>query len=113
MSMDFSITQPGQFSGTLKSFLQQLRSKLGKQGAAAFDRECSARDWDALLSEAFEESAGGSPEARERSAAIVQIMQRADVSTRISIADSLLFASDLNEAHDAIIMHDQERRKAA
>ena len=113
MSMDFSITQTGQFSGTLKFFLQQLRSMLGKHGAASFDRECSATDWDTLLSEAFEQRAECSEEARERSAAIVQIMQRADVSARISIADSLLFASDLNEAHDAIIMHDQERRKAA
>ena len=112
MSIELSITRTGQFSGTLKSFLQQLRSKLAKQGATSYDHSMS--DWNAFLGEALEQqSAPCSEEARERRAAIAQIMQSADAITKISIADCLLFANDLNEAHDAIMMRDQQGREAA
>jgi hypothetical protein len=111
--MEPSITRTEQFSGTLKSLLQQLRSMLAKPGATSYDRECSSSDWGALLSEALQHSAPFSQEAQERRAAIAQIMRSADVSTKISIADCLLFASDLNQAHDVIITRAQQRREAA
>ena len=111
MSIELSITRTGQCSGTLKSFLQQLRSKLAKQGTTSHDHSTS--DWNAFLGEALEQSAPCSEETRERRAAIAEIMQSADASTKISIADCLLFASDLNEAHDAIMMRDQQGREAA
>lgn len=113
MSIELSIMRTGQFSGTLKSFLQQLRSKLAKQGTISYDHECATSDWNAFLGEALEQNAPCSEETRKRRAAIAQIMQSADASTKISIADCLLFANDLNEAHDAIMMRDQQRRKAA
>ena len=112
MIMAPSITRTEQFSGALKSFLQQLRTMLQKQGTTPHDHECSASDWDAFLSEASQQSAPSSEDARERRVAIAQIMRSADVGTKVSIADWLLFADDIKEAHDAIILRDQQRRAA-
>ncbi|MGB0085484.1 MAG: hypothetical protein WBP94_08955 [Rhodomicrobiaceae bacterium] len=113
MIMAPSIARTEQFSGALKSCLQYLRTMLAKQGATSDDHEWSTGDWDAFPSEALQQSARFSQEARERRAAIAQIMRSADVSTKISIADWLLFADDINEAPGAIIMRDQQRREAA
>lgn len=107
MIMDISIMRTEQVSGALKSFLQQIRSMLGKPGATS--HECSTGDWAAFLSEAAQQDASSSQEARERRAAIAQIVQSADISTKMSIADCLLFADDINEAHTAIM----QRREAA
>jgi hypothetical protein len=111
MIMDIAITRTEQFSGALKSFLQQLRSMLAKPGAPS--HECSTGDWAAFLNEAVQQDAPSSQEARERRAAIAQLVQSADISTKISIADCLLFADDVNEAHTAIMTRDQQQRKAA
>jgi hypothetical protein len=113
MSVESSITRTEQFSGSLKSLLQQLRSMVGKPEVRSEDCECSTSDWGTLLNEAMQRSAALSQEGRDRRAAIAQIMQDADVDTRISIADCLLFASDLNQAHDVIMTRAQQRQVAA
>jgi hypothetical protein len=113
MTIDLSINRTGRFSGVLKSFLQQVRTRIAEQGAPSYDQDSSASDWDAFLGEALQQSAPSSEDARERRAAIAQILQSADASTKTSIADCLLFASDLDEAHDTIMMRDQQRRQAA
>jgi hypothetical protein len=113
MNMKLSITRTGQCPGALKSFLQQLRTMLAKQGSTSCDHERSPSDWGTFLGEALQQSAPFSQEARERRAAIGRIMQSADAGTKVSIADWLLFADGINEAHDAIIMRDQQRREAA
>lgn len=109
MIMEPSITRTEQFSGALKSFLQQLRAMVGKPDASSSDAERFKRDWDAFLGEALQHTTPLSQEACERRAAITQVIQSADGSTKTSIADLLLFADDLDQAHDAIMM----QRKAA
>jgi hypothetical protein len=111
--MEPSVARTEQFSGTLKSFVQHLRSMLAKPGSTSCERERSPSEWAAYLGDALQQSAAFTQEAQERQAAIAQIMQSADVSTKQSIADCLLFASDLDEAHDAIMTRDQQRRQAA
>lgn len=113
MIMERSITRAEQFSGALKSFLQTFRSILAKRGATSCDHEGFTRDWGAFLNEALQQSDPSSQEERERQAAIAQVMQSADVGTKTCIADFLLFANNINEAYDAIIMLDQQRREAA
>ena len=113
MIMEHTITRTEQFSGALKSFLQQVRTMLTKRGATSYDYEGSTSDWTVFLNEALEKSAPSSQEARERRAAIAQILQGADAGTKISVADWLLFADDLKEAHNAITMRDQQQREAA
>lgn len=108
MIMAPSITPTEQFSSALKSFMQRFRTMLTKHGATSYDHESTMRDWDAL-----QQSAPFSQEARERRATIARIMQSADVGTRKSIADLLLFADDLNEALEAIVMPSQQRPEAA
>jgi hypothetical protein len=112
MSIELSITRAGPVSGTLKSFLHHVRSMLAGQDAAPSDRDYGSSDWDAFLSETSQHSELLPQDARERRAAIEQIMHSADGSAKISIADWLLFANDVNEAHDAIL-RDQRQREAA
>jgi hypothetical protein len=109
--MEPSITRTEQFSKALKSFSQNLRTMLAKRGTTSGDHTLSASEWDALFSEALQ-SAVVAEDVRERQATIVQIMKRADVSAKSSIADCLLFADDLGEAHHTIMMHDQQRQAA-
>jgi hypothetical protein len=96
----------------MKSFLQQLRAMLAKWDATS-DHKFSASDWNAFFNEALQQAVPFSRDARERRAIITQIMQHADAHTRTQVADALLFADDLNEAHDAILMCDQRRPEAA
>ena len=99
MIMAPSITPTEQFSSALKSFMQRFRTMLTKQEATSCDHECFLSDWDSL-----QQTAPFSQEAREQRATIARIMQSADVGTRKSIADLLLFADDFNEALEAIMM---------
>jgi hypothetical protein len=113
MIMASSITETEEFSGAPKSFLQHVRAMLAKLGVTSPDLDSAPCDWDAASIEALQQCAQFSEQARERREAIVQILQSADVSTKVSIADWLLFAEDINEAHDAIILRDQQQREAA
>ncbi len=100
-----------QLSKALKSVWHYLGTMVAKQETASFDHDCSASGWDVFLGEDLPQSAPFSEEAHERWAAIAQIMNSADVGTKTSIADCLLFTDDINEAHKAIIM--RGRRAAA
>jgi hypothetical protein len=107
MIMAPSITPTEQFSSALKSFLQRFRTMLTKQEAAPYDHESALRDWEAL-----QQCAPFTDEGRERRATIARIMQSADAASRKSIADLLLFADDLNEALEAIVMPGQQPEAA-
>jgi hypothetical protein len=107
MIMAPSITPTEQFSSALKSFLQRFRTMLTKQEATSYDHESALRDWDAL-----QQCAPFTEEGRERRATIARIMQSADVASRKSIADLLLFADDINEALEAIVMPGQQPKAA-
>jgi hypothetical protein len=103
MIMAPSITPTEQSSNALKSFMQRFRTMLTKQGPTSYDHESAMRDWDAL-----QQCAPFTEEGRERRATIARIMQSADVATRKSIADLLLFADDINEALETIVMPGQQ-----
>jgi hypothetical protein len=107
MIMAPSITPTEQFSSALKSFLQRFRTMLTKQEATSYDQESALRDWDAL-----QQCAPFTEEGRERRATIARIMQSADAATRKSIADLLLFADDLNEVLEAVVMPSQQPEAA-
>lgn len=113
MSMESSVMRTEQFSGAMKSFLQQLRMMLTKQDATSSDHKYSASDWNGFFNEAVQQTVPLSQEARERHAIIAQVLQSADADTKMSVADALLFADDFDAVHDAIMTRNPQQQKAA
>lgn len=75
---------------------------LAKHTVTFCGHECSTTAWNAL-NETLQQNTPLSVEARQRRKAIARIMRSADCRTKISVADWLLFADDISEAHNAIV----------